>query len=79
MVSLGAALPHISDRAAPAALYAFACLFLLVCLLLPLLWLGLVALLWLLPLRPHAQRRLFVLAEITQAPQPQPQPQPQPL
>jgi len=67
VLSLGAALPHISDRAGPVALYFFACLFLAVCLVLPLLWLLLLALLWLLPLRPATQRRLLVAADVAQA------------
>jgi len=67
VVSLGAALPYISSRAAPMSLNFFACLFLCVCLVLPLLWLLLLALLWLLPLRPATQRRLLVAAEVAQA------------
>ena len=67
VLSLGAALPHISDRAGPVALYFFAYLFLAVCLVLPLLWLLLLALLWLLPLRPATQRRLLVAADVAQA------------
>ena len=67
VLSLAAALPHISDRASPVALHLFAGLFLAVCLALPLLWLLLLLLLWLVPLRPATQRRLLVAADVAQA------------
>ena len=37
------------------------------CLVVPLLWLLLLALLWLVPLRPATQRRLLVAAEVAHA------------
>jgi hypothetical protein len=67
VLSLGVSLPHISDRASPVALCFFAGLFLTVCLVLPLLWLLLLALLWLVPLRPATQRRLLIAADVAQA------------
>ena len=64
---MGAALPHTSSRAPAAALGFFQAFFFAVCLVVPLLWLLLLALLWLVPLRPATQRRLLVAAEVAHA------------
>ena len=64
---MGAALPHTSSRAPAAALGFFQAFFFAVCLVVPLLWLLLLALLWLVPLRPATQRRLLVAADVAQA------------
>ena len=67
LLSLGLALPGTSSRAGAATLPAFQAVFFIVCLAAPLLWLLLLALLWLVPLRATTQRRLFVAAEVAHA------------
>ena len=67
LTGMGAALPYTSSRAPAAALGFFQAFFFAVCLVVPLLWLLLLALLWLVPLRPATQRRLLVAADVAQA------------
>ena len=64
---MGAAIPYTSSRAPAAALGFFQTFFFAVCLVVPLLWLLLLALLWLVPLHATTQRRLLVAAEVAHA------------
>ena len=64
---MGAAIPYTSSRAPAAALGFFQTFFFAVCLVVPLLWLLLLALLWLVPLHAATQHRLLVAAEIAHA------------
>ena len=56
-----------SSRCSIARFCFFQAFFFAVCLVVPLLWLLLLALLWLVPLRPATQRRLLVAAEVAHA------------